>query len=256
MKVSIFSDLHTETRQRMTPGMFKYVGANSDIVLLCGDIVNAKNYYDLAAIRAFIPAHVPVLFIPGNHEFYGAASVKKQRQDMRELCRRTGITYMDRNTFEFHGHLFIGATGWSDLKAYSDKEPLEDRVKNVHFNISDFHFHNDWSVERMIENAKQDKKFISKAITTAEQNKLIPFVMTHFPPLEYLNNEDFEYNGVSAYFVNQWLEVALRAKYWAFGHVHGRCRQELIGDTMFISNMQGYPRESETTFDPYMVIEI
>lgn len=256
MKVSIFSDLHTEFDKKINEGMFEYAGANSDIVLLCGDIVDATKYYNLAVIRAFIPSHVPVLFVPGNHEFYHATHIKKQRQLMRKICKRTGIVYMDRKTFEFHGHLFIGATGWADLKSYAEKEPLESRAKNVHFGITDFHFNNDWSVERMVENGKQDKKFINSAITTAEQSKLVPFVMTHFPPLEILGNLDFDYNEVSSYFVNEWPEVAFRGAYWAFGHVHGENKQQRICNTMFISNMKGYPSEREETFDPYMILEI
>jgi predicted phosphodiesterase len=62
MKLHILSDLHTEFAEFSAPD------TNADVVILAGDIGVGFNGIEWAA-RQF--PKVPVIYVPGNHQFYG-----------------------------------------------------------------------------------------------------------------------------------------------------------------------------------------
>lgn len=64
MKLRILSDIHLEHN---TPDAVP--GCDADVVILAGDIANGRDGIDWAA-RTF---DVPVLYVPGNHEYYESA---------------------------------------------------------------------------------------------------------------------------------------------------------------------------------------
>ena len=65
MKIAVYSDLHTE----FAP--FEPRVDNADLVVLAGDI--GVRTHGLTWILAAFPGR-PVIYVPGNHEFYGTAT--------------------------------------------------------------------------------------------------------------------------------------------------------------------------------------
>ena len=79
MKLQIASDLHLEFLQRLFPGERLMSPAYSaDLLVLAGDIANGTE-----AIELFRDWPVPVLYLAGNHEFYGHA-IEQVRIDLRK----------------------------------------------------------------------------------------------------------------------------------------------------------------------------
>lgn len=259
MKISVFSDLHLESN-RFDPSMFLYAGEHSEVIVLAGDIVNAKTYYLLGAIRSLVPKHVHILFTAGNHEYYGCVSLKDHRSMLRKYCEKNNIVFLDRQTFEYDGHLFIGATGWSNLQAYRNEaiSNVWDVEDSVGKGIADFSEYviADWNVEKMKHQSSIDKWYIKKQLRVAQYEKLVPVVVTHFPPLEALNNIKFDISPLSAYFVNNWHDMVGFDGGWIYGHTHGESIAKRIGDTLFMSNMHGYYNECYETFDRYPVTDV
>jgi hypothetical protein len=51
------------------------------------------------------------------------------------------------------------------------------------------------------------------------------------------------------------LAASSRAKLWLHGHVHQAVKYQ-IGDTRVFCNPRGYPDETDTVFDPNLIVEL
>lgn len=110
MKLHILSDLHLEFAAFHPPA------TGADLVILAGDIhVKDKG---LAWISAAFP-DTPVLYVLGNHEYYGRA-YPKHLHDLKEKVQGTSIHILENDTFEMDGIRFLGCTLWTDFKLFGD----------------------------------------------------------------------------------------------------------------------------------------
>lgn len=127
MQIQLLSDLHLEThphfQARPAPG--------ADLLVLAGDI-GSYQYgsllpdADFGLVR-FSPRHgwpVPVLFVPGNHE-YDALDFDATHERLRETCARLGIHWLEREVLpvtdrDGRAFRFVGTTLWSDFDALAD----------------------------------------------------------------------------------------------------------------------------------------
>lgn len=109
MKIQLASDLHLELLQRDFPGERLITPAGGvDVLVLAGDIANGTQAIDL-----FKNWPVPVLYLAGNHEFYGE-SFEQARITLRKATEGTNIHFLDNDVVDFGGVRFLGATLWTD----------------------------------------------------------------------------------------------------------------------------------------------
>lgn len=113
MKLLILSDLHLEfAAMDLAPGDF-------DAVVLAGDIQapGRKGVCWAAAEPAF--AGKPVVYVPGNHEYYGQV-MAKELVAMRESAEGTGVRVLDRDVVTLEDSAgpvrVLGLTLWTDFK--------------------------------------------------------------------------------------------------------------------------------------------
>ena len=85
MILNILSDLH------LSLGALKLPENHADLVILAGDIARPKEAASWASGFA-----KPVLYVPGNHEFYGG-SIAGTVKELRQLCAATNIHVLDKN---------------------------------------------------------------------------------------------------------------------------------------------------------------
>ena len=79
MKLNILSDLH------LSCGLLQIPQTDADVVILAGDI--AKPQEAVAWAKGF---GKPVLYVPGNHEFY-CSSLRATVSQLKALCAMFGI---------------------------------------------------------------------------------------------------------------------------------------------------------------------
>lgn len=111
MKYQLVSDVH---------GRFKQVkwDEDADIVLAAGDI--SENIEEGHKFLRTSP--VPVLFLPGNHEYYKGDYLERHER-MRELCEESNghITFMDKEVVHLDDTRIIASTLWT---SFNNFDPL------------------------------------------------------------------------------------------------------------------------------------
>ena len=71
-----------------------------------------------------------ILYVPGNHEFYGT-DIDRARNQLAEECCSLGITLLDSDAIVIHDVHFIGATLWTDfcsMASPTSRAPIARRV--------------------------------------------------------------------------------------------------------------------------------
>jgi hypothetical protein len=141
MKIQLLSDLHLEAN----PGFVATPAPGAELLVLAGDIGSYQRRKDGSAmpepdwgLQRFspLPAYagwpVPVLFVPGNHE-YDALDIDTAHRDLRAACERLGIQWLERETTVINGVRLIGTTLWSDYDTLvAPGSPLTERLRARH----------------------------------------------------------------------------------------------------------------------------
>ena len=86
MKLNILSDLHLGFDTMEGPV------TDADLVVLAGDIARPRQ-----AVAWALRLEKPVLYVPGNHEFYGG-SLDGALQELQQLCHGTQVQVLDRKS--------------------------------------------------------------------------------------------------------------------------------------------------------------
>jgi Icc-related predicted phosphoesterase len=132
MNILLLSDLHLET-----PGFVPYpntedISANVDVIVLAGDIHAGTQGVEWAQKKL---SCWPVLYVPGNHEFYGG-EYHETLANMRQACLNSNVQLLERDCAVIGSTRFLGATLWTDFLLFAD--PLgEDPAKEQAWAMAD-----------------------------------------------------------------------------------------------------------------------
>lgn len=125
MKIQVLSDLHFEFFNAETEHLGKVqIHPEADVVTLIGDI--DKGAYALKrAHNIAMEFGKPVIFVPGNHEFYQQEikeTLKTFRQGAHGVFVLLGVNYPnvkdEEKSIIIDGVRFCGGTLWTDFKLY------------------------------------------------------------------------------------------------------------------------------------------
>jgi 3',5'-cyclic AMP phosphodiesterase CpdA len=106
MRLYVLSDLHLE-RRPFTPA-----GADADVVVLAGDIARGTRGVEWA--RRWARGR-PVLYVAGNHEFYGHA-LPGLIDELRRAATGSSVRVLENDEVVLDGVRFLGCTLWSDFE--------------------------------------------------------------------------------------------------------------------------------------------
>jgi hypothetical protein len=125
MNIQLLSDLHLEAN----PEFVASPAPGAQVLVLAGDIGSYQTRRDGSTmaepdwgLQRFSPLPqyagwpVPVVFVPGNHEYDGL-DVDQAHQRLRATCERLGMVWLERETQVLDGVRFVGTTLWSDFDA-------------------------------------------------------------------------------------------------------------------------------------------
>jgi predicted phosphodiesterase len=103
LKLNVLSDLH------LSLGALDVPANDADVVVLAGDIGRPAE-----AVAWARGIDKPVLYVPGNHEFYGG-SLDTTLDQLKEMSAGTNVRVLDDDVVTLDGVRFLGSTLWTDF---------------------------------------------------------------------------------------------------------------------------------------------
>lgn len=126
MKLHVLSDLHLSVSGLERPR------TDADAVILAGDIARPKE-----AIAWAAGFGRPVLYVAGNHEFYGGDLTGTMRE-LKRFSAGTDVRVLDCEETVFGGARFLGATLWTDFALFGDGEERGWAIAQARALVRDF----------------------------------------------------------------------------------------------------------------------
>ena len=83
------------------------------ILVLAGDIDNAKHLP--AVLEAWSPEVRDVIFVFGNHDYYGSSWLKAVANTKKATSHLKNVHILDQETVVIDGVAFVGATLWTSM---------------------------------------------------------------------------------------------------------------------------------------------
>lgn len=218
-----------------------------DAVVLGGDIhVGVAGLY--WAKNTFTK---PVIYVPGNHEFYGAR-LERMAVEMRACAKELGIVYLDNDVVEMDGVRFIGATLWTDFELHgSDMASVGKALFEAKNGISDFNTiiygTTGWfRPEQSVTLHRVAREFIAGELRKPFAGKTC--VITHHLPSERSVAARYASDVLSAAFASNADELVGQADVWIHGHTHDSFVYEL-GRCRVVCNPRGYPDRKRGVYE-------
>lgn len=259
MRLLVLSDLHLEVWRDHLPRIDASI-SRPDVVILAGDIhTNFRAAY--WAAESF--PGLPVVYVAGNHEFYGEAIEKAGEEIAQECARHPNMHYLDCGEYIYGGTRFLGATLWTDFALFSPDRKwssmLDARIVM-----------NDYQRIRVANagNRKlhpQDTARLHAAQRAWLQEKLDePFpgrtvVVTHMAPSMRSVAPKYAADPVSAAFASNLDDLIVKANVWVHGHTHTSFNYEVEGCRV-VANPLGYLMRNgcaeNEDFDPNFIVQL
>ena len=259
IRIALASDLHIELSRGPVP--IPQLPADADVIVLAGDITNryhkTKNQFEqtFAAFRRQFKQ--PILFIPGNHEYYGS-HFQTLNKELPEICSQHDIKLLQMGHVDIKGVRFFGCTLWSDFLLHGEEE-MPWAIQAAQRRLADYRAigFDDELIQAINtrELFKQHYKWLKNALDECPSN-MKKVICTHFGPDKNCVSPEFDGDELNPYFVNNLTDfiVEQAPDLWLFGHTHFNV-DYTIGKTRIVSNQLGYQRE-KTEFNPELCLTI
>lgn len=230
MKFRVLSDLHLEFH--MDHGESMVAGQKDDawdVLLLAGDITTARFAEETARWFQKAAAGRPVIWVLGNHEFYGD-TVEGTFKEWRRACALHGVTALENETVDVGGHRIHGTTLW--FPHSGGFEPTDSMLGDFQY-IGGF--------RDFIKDASQKAgAYLKGSVRPGD------VVVTHHLPHRSSVAARYQGDALTRYFLNDVSEFVegCGAALWVHGHTHDTMRYR-AGSTQVVCNPFGYVRYQE-----------
>lgn len=253
MKLNILSDLH------LSVGGMDRPRNDADVVVLAGDIARPRESAAWA-----LGFDKPVLYVLGNHEFYGG-SIDSTADELRRLCAGSHVHVLDDDEVVIDGVRFLGSTLWTDFMLFGDGDARGAAMAAAR------HFMRDFS--RIRTNGELSPLFtpedsaalferhtgwLDRRLAAPHDGPTV--VITHHAPSRRSIHSRYAESLLNACFVSdaEHLVNGSRAPLWIHGHTHDSF-DYVVGGTRVICNPRGYAKagvNENSHFDPDLIVEV
>jgi len=231
------SDLHLEFSRELAQRFVNSLDVDGvDVLVIAGDIaVGAAIEHQVSLIAKRFDG-IPILYVNGNHEYYGAGR-KTVRTAIRRLHREySNVHHFECEAIEIKGQRFLGTTLWYEPNA---------KVRAGMPYWSDFRLIT--SLQHWIREAHNASiDFLDKNL---QENDI---VISHMLPSHKCVAPRWQLSDTNHFFVTDVEKLILERKprYWIHGHTHDSIDVR-IGNTRVVCNPRGYEGyELNPYFDP------
>lgn len=251
VNIRVLSDLHLEFQDWNPPEI------ESDIIILAGDIHSGTRGVEWA--RRQFPL-VPILYVPGNHEFYGR-DLQGTLSDLQKAGRRYGVDVLHGRGIII-GHVrFLGVTLWTDFALHgADGPALHRAMTDAKYGMSDFSvIRNGAQGLFRPEHARamhlEQVSWIGEKLADGFDGPTV--VVSHHLPHPRSIHRKYWGSALNPSFASDLSHLmGPPVAAWIHGHTHESCDYVEQG-TRVVCNPRGYgPFELNASFDPLLTIEV
>ncbi len=240
MKIQVASDLHLEllpadwgARHLLAPH------PDADLLVLAGDVHRGAQ-----AIECFKDWPVPVLYVPGNHEFYGQIW-EEARHKLQESAAGTAVRVLDNDSYQVGDARFLGTTLWTDFEI-DRARPAASSMRLAATGLNDFFQIRSQrgdptsgllTPELLLEDHRASRSWLNSQLKVPFQGRTV--VITHHAPHRLSVHRKYVGDPLTPAFASDLTDLLHQTDLWIHGHTHdsfdyklGRCR--------VVSNPAGY----------------
>jgi predicted phosphodiesterase len=253
MRLNILSDLHLSLGALETPRN------DADVVILAGDIARPRDAASWAS--SFTK---PVLYVLGNHEFYGS-NIVDTAAEMKRLCAGSRIRVLDNDEVVIDGVRFLGTTLWTDFLLFGDGEKRLDAIREAVSSMYDFRKIRTGDAAEPIFTPAHSAALFNQHAAWLERKLAEPYagptvVITHHAPSPKSIHPRFAQSLLNTCFVSdaEHLVDGRLARLWIHGHTHDSFDYALNG-TRVVCNPRGYAKDGineNRLFDANFCVEV
>ena len=258
MKLQLFSDLHLESET------FEPVPApGAELLVLAGDIDSSW-----AGLARFARWPVPVLFVPGNHEFDGR-DVDAAGPALRQHVEALGHVWLERRSAVLRGAdgrriRFVGTVRWTDFDLFGVAQRERSLRAGAYFQrVMRATRHGlPFDAHAVREEALACRAWLAEALAEPAEGRWDATVaITHFAPSLHSGDPRYGRQPGTASFCNADDDLLPRASVWLHGHVHCRHDYRLAhpegGSTRVVCQARGLSAKGEDEgWNPLKLIEV
>jgi len=251
MKLLVLSDLHNEFET------FQPAQSDCDVVVLAGD-TDTGIHGARWALETF--RHIPIIYICGNHEYYGSKIARVPRQ-LRELAGNANLLFLENDEWILDNVRFLGCTLWTDFCLYG-RDKADAAMEEARMTMTDYRrirlgpelghrklrpadtllFHAQ-SVQFL--QAKLEQKFPGRTV----------IVTHHSPTARSISENDTDLLNAAYCSDLEWMIEKYKPDVWIHGHIHQKT-DCMIETTRIIANPRGYHPNIVDGFQENLILEI
>lgn len=269
MLIHFASDLHLEYLNKRFPDYIRVdrlYTPFADLMILAGDI-----HVGTQMVDKFGHWPHPVLYVPGNHEFYDTA-IEPHVAKIKEAAKNTAMIVLARDEYIYQGVRFLGCTLWTDYmlmgsggRQLAAMLACEARIADHRKIMGIQKLGQGFSAQQAYELHVQERAWLEGKLNEPFDGKTV--VITHHAPSRGSVHPRFRGDPCNSAFVSDLDELVQKADYWIHGHVHdsfdymvGKCRvMTNPGSYATTSGKVKTPEELDwenPLFDPQKTFEI
>lgn len=243
MRVQILSDLHFEFDRDDGEVFARAVPIAGDVLILAGDLIPLREADPVRrAFRWFCDRFPHVIFVPGNHEYYGTRPVDAEA--LLATCAQgiPNLHVLNPGIVTLHGIRFVGAALW-----FPDT-PDEILYRG---SMNDFQLITGF-VPWVRDTHATHLAFLRTHVRPGD------VVVTHHLPHPRSIVPRYAGSSLNRFFVAgdaAGLVERSGAQLWVHGHTHAPCDYS-VGETRVICNPRDYPSEARNGFALECTVEV
>lgn len=248
MRLRVLSDLHLEL------GPFEPPPVKADAVVLAGDI--GTGVHGVAWARNRFPG-VPVVYVPGNHEYYGA-KLSGLVPKMQEAALGCDVRVLSDASVLVSGVRFLAATLWTDFRLFGNPLLAETEARDRMNDFRRIRVGSDYRKLRPSDTIRAHNeavRWLTRELSGPADGPVV--VVTHHAPSLRSIKPTLQREQLSAAFASHLDELVANsgAALWVHGHTHWNVDYR-IGATRVVTNQRGYPGEETEGFRADLSIEV
>jgi predicted phosphodiesterase len=268
MKVHVLSDIHLEFGK--WPKAIDVNTIDADVSVLAGDI--GVGFEGLQWALSF---NRPVIYVCGNHEFYGSRPMLGFWRKAREKVAGTNVHLLENDAVVIEGVRFLGATLWTDFSLFGNDHQSE-VMQRVQCEMTDYRDiyvttrrasaygemggrsrqgSDPLTAQKVLEMHLASRTFLSGSLAAPSQDawhKTV--VVTHHAPSALSLQQ--ERDPLDPAYASHLDDLVAQVDLWIHGHTHIPVNYR-VGNGRVVSNPRGYMGvDLVTGFNPEYVLEV